>query len=219
MNVMGWTAKLFQGARYEIEWGDSSSHVDHQTADTLLEMASAMTFALQIRNEPLRFVEHCARVTATVDALADALDLDSVERADLHAAAQLHEIGMLAVPPELVESPFPLERWELDQIRAQAAIGAELVRATQSERTARLIEHQYTDFAEIRREFAGQDKEILMAGILRVADAFDAMTHPRPYQRNLPDARRAQILLDGRGTRFDPQVVETMLRIQSGSLN
>ncbi|CAN5630650.1 hypothetical protein BH23GEM1_BH23GEM1_08500 [soil metagenome] len=182
--------------------------------DAQLEMGSVLVFGLHLRNARLRFIEHCARVAVLVNGLADAFSLHESERSDLHAAAQLHEIGMISVPPELIESPLPLDASSLARLRAQASIGAEILRPVHARRTCTLVERQYTDFDEVRLLYARDSREVLLAGILRAADALDTMLHPRPYQADLDPATTFQILRKGRGTRFHPDAVESLLELR-----
>ena len=194
-----------------------ASHVpltDPRANDVQLEMGSALVFGLEQRNSRLRFIEHCARVSDLVSRLADAFSLHESERADLSAAAQLHEIGMISVPAELIETPAPLDDASLARLRSQASVGAEILRPTQSSRTCMLVEQQYTDFDEIRLRFRPGSRELLLAGILRAADALDTMLHPRPYQADLDPSLTTQILRGGRGTSFHPQAVESLLQLQ-----
>lgn len=193
---------------------DSTFRAHARAGDAQLAMGTALIFGLELRNTRLRFIEHCARVAALVDRLADAFSLQPGERADLHAAAQLHEIGMISVPAELIESPEVLDESSLARLRAQAQVGAEILRATHATRTCMLVEHQYTDFDEIRLRFRSGSREVLLAGILRAADALDTMLHPRPYQADLDPALPPQILRGGRGTNFHPQAVESLLQLQ-----
>ncbi|HEX2077392.1 MAG TPA: HD domain-containing phosphohydrolase [Longimicrobium sp.] len=181
---------------------------------THLAMASALTFGLAARDARLGFVEHCARVAELAGRVAAELDVPAGDRDLLDAAARLHEIGILSVPAGILESPRRLVPEDRALIREHASIGAEIVRATHPERTARLIEHQYTDFAQLRQVFA-DDLDLLLAGILRAADVFDAVTHPRPYQDRLRDTHRERIFVQGSGIRFHPQAVEVLLHVEA----
>ena len=193
---------------------DSAFHARARAGDAQLEMGTALILGLEKRNTRLRFIEHCARVAALVDRMAEAFSLHESERTDLFAAAQLHEIGMISVPAELIESPEELDETSLARLRSQAGVGAEILRPTHATRTCMLVEHQYTDFDEIRLRFRAGSREVLLAGILRAADALDAMLHPRPYQADLDPALLPLILRGGRGTNFHPQAVESLLQLQ-----
>lgn len=181
---------------------------------TYLMMATALTFGLDARNARLRFVEHCTRVADLADHVAAELGVQAEARNLLGAAAQLHEIGMVSVPAAILEAPTRLHPEDRARIREHAAVGAEIVRATYSERTARLVEHQYTDFAGLQQVFP-DEVDLLLAGILRAADVFDAVTHPRPYQDRLRTTHRERILVQGSGSRFHPRAVEVLLHVNA----
>jgi putative two-component system response regulator len=181
---------------------------------TYLAMASALAFGLEERNAGLRFVEHCSRVADLAGHVAAELGVREDARELLDAAARLHEIGIISVPAAILEAPTRLHPEDRALIREHAAVGARIVRATHSERTARLIEHQYTDFALLRQVFP-DDVDLLLAGILRAADVFDAVTHPRPYQDRLRSTHRERILVQGSGSRFHPAAVEVLLHMEA----
>lgn len=194
--------------------GDSPLQAHIRARNAQIEMGTALTLGLQRRNMRLGFIEHCARVAGLVDRMADTFFLTDAERADLYTAAQLHEIGMISIPPELIDSPESLDETSLAQLRGQARVGAEILRPTRTTRTCMLVEHQYADFDEIRLRFRAGSREVLLAGILRAADALDTMLHPRPYQADLDPALPPLILRSGRGTNFHPQAVESLLQIE-----
>lgn len=181
---------------------------------TYLAMASALTFGLEARNGRLLFVEHCTRVAGLAGHVAAELGVQAEDRDVLGAAAELHEIGIISVPAAVLEAPARLDPQDRARIREHAAVGAQIVRATHSERTARLVEHQYTDFARLQQVFP-DDVDLLLAGILRAADVFDAVTHPRPYQDRLRATHRERILVQGSGSRFHPRAVEVLLHMDA----
>ena len=177
-------------------------------------MGSALIFGLERKNKRLRFVEHCARVAALVDSMAGVLRLADDERSDLCAAAQLHEVGMIAVPTDLIEKPSHLDERAIARIRQQASIGAEIVRITLGERVSLLVETQYADFASIRARLSPDSIETLLAGLLRAADVLDTMRHPRPYQADLDPALGPVVLRTGEGTRFHPLAVKSLMQLK-----
>jgi HD-GYP domain-containing protein (c-di-GMP phosphodiesterase class II) len=176
-------------------------------------MSAAILADLEARNEKLGLFGHSARVAEISDKIAQRFNLPAEGRVDLTNAARLHEAGMIAVPPDLIDSPDRLPPEVVARIRSQAYFSAEIARATQNDRTVRLIEEQYTEFRFLKARFHGNEEDILLASILHVVDAFDAVTFPRPYQQDIPDERRFEGLMLGQGTLFHPDVVDQLCEL------
>jgi response regulator RpfG family c-di-GMP phosphodiesterase len=155
---------------------------------------------------------HATRVAALSRQVAVEMHL-SEERVELlETAAMLHEIGKAGVPLELLHKTGPLSPAELEQIRGHARTGASIVAGVPAlRRAAPIIEHQGTDFSELGRFLDAGSPEHLLAGILRVVDAYDAMVSPRSYRGPMPRDYWERTLRAGAGTRFHPQAVETFL--------
>ena len=158
---------------------------------------------------------HAARVAELCGRAGAALRLDEEQAELLETAALLHEIGKASVPLELLHKTEPLSPGELERIRAHARIGADIVRGIPSlTRVAPLVEHQGTDYAKLPADpeppVAGF---ALLAGILRVADVWDAMISARSYREAMPREYCETTLLAGAGTRFHPAAVEAVLRL------
>lgn len=182
--------------------------------DTELEMATALTYSLRTRDPAMQIVGHCARVAALAEFLAAELELPEDDARVLREAARLHEVGLVAIPPELLHSEQTLSDEQLQRVRSHARVGAEIVRPAYKSRVSALIENQYSDYAELQRKFDGNAADLLLAGLLRVADVFDAMTHPRAYQQRPSVAYRRDVLRGGQGTKFHPAAVALLLEAQ-----
>lgn len=176
-------------------------------------MSTAILADLEVRNDKLGLFGHSTRVAEIADKIAQKFELSPNARLDLTTAARLHEAGMIAVPPNLVDSPDRLPPETVARIRSQAFFSAEIARATQNDRTVRLIEEQYTDFQFLKARFRDNEEDILLASILHVVDAFDAVTFPRPYQQDVPDEIRLDGLLLGQGTLFHPEVIDQLCEL------
>lgn len=176
-------------------------------------MSSAILADLEARNDKLGLFGHSTRVAEIADRIAQRFGMPTEARLDLTTAARLHEIGMIAVPPNLVDSPDRLPPETVARIRSQAFFSAEIARTTQNDRTVRLIEEQYTEFRFLKSRFREDEESLLLASILHLVDAFDAVTFPRPYQQNVPDEVRLNGLLLGQGTLFHPDVVDQLCEL------
>jgi response regulator RpfG family c-di-GMP phosphodiesterase len=158
---------------------------------------------------------HAARVADLCSRVGAELRLDQEQAELLETAALLHEIGKASVPLELLHKTAPLSAGELERIRAHARVGADIVRGIPTlTRVAPLIEHQGTDYAALPADADPPTPGFaLLAGILRVVDAWDAMESARSYRGAMPPEYGNETLRSGAGTRFHPVAVEAVLRL------
>ncbi|HEX5724363.1 MAG TPA: HD domain-containing phosphohydrolase [Longimicrobiaceae bacterium] len=157
---------------------------------------------------------HSTRVAELAGRVAEALGMGPHHRELLETAALLHEIGKSSIPLELLHKTEPLSPAELARIRGHARTGAEIVRNVPLLREAApLIEHQNTDYAELAGELGAGSSEVLLAGVLQVVDAYDAMVSARSYRGPMPREYWEETLRAGAGSRFHPHAVGALLRI------
>ena len=163
-------------------------------------------------------VRHVERVARHALALGRAAGIDGASLADLELGALLHDVGKLEVPESILNVPRPLTSDEMEKVRVHAESGDRIlagVRGLEGARPAVLYHHERWDgggYPEGRRGAAIP----LIARIVSLADAFDAMTHERPYRGRLDEERAWSELRHGAGTRFDPQLAETFIRLIGG---
>lgn len=157
---------------------------------------------------------HTTRVAALCRKAAAELRLPGSETAVLRDAALLHEIGRVGVPVELLQKATELTPEELARIRAHAVTGAAILRQVPSlARAADVVERQGADVGDLAHYFDGDPSTALLAAVLRVADAWDAMTHERPWRGALSTEDAHQVLARGMGTAFHPAAVRALLRV------
>jgi len=152
---------------------------------------------------------HSERVTRLSLAVAEELDLSTRDRAALHVSALLHDIGKVAVPERILNKPGKLTEEEFDEIRKHPRAGADLVRRLRQ--FGRVLEgilchHERYDGTGYPSGISG-GRIPLIARIISVADAFDAMTSDRPYRKGFPAERAFRELNLHSGTQFDAAVV------------
>lgn len=213
---MSWITQLF---RHLAAGGRRSASprtaVHDELARTESTLSTALVFGMQVRDSQLGVVDHSARVALVAERIARKMGVSEADRYLLTLAARLHELGMFAVPQELLCRPAPLSTQELRQVRAQAGISAEVARLVHPPRVVGLIEHQYEDYREVARARRLEERDLLLAGILRVADVFAAVTWPRPYQDPMPAPFREELLRSGAGTLFHPLAVTYVLALRA----
>jgi HD-GYP domain-containing protein (c-di-GMP phosphodiesterase class II) len=157
---------------------------------------------------------HSERVADLSKGIAAELGLTTDEIEVVLRAATLHDLGKIGINDTLLKKPGKLSREEFAAIRAHAANGFEILKAAPSfEALLPGIRHHHEryDGQGYPDGLAGNSIPLL-ARIIAVADAYDAMTSDRPYRTALLDDRACAELLEGAGTQFDPQIVEAILR-------
>jgi putative nucleotidyltransferase with HDIG domain len=131
----------------------------------------------------------------------------------IEAASLLHDMGKLAVPEYILNKPGNLTPAEFDKMKLHASVGADILSAIDFPYPVVPIvrhHHENWDGTGYPDGIRGSDIPI-GARILSVVDCFDALTSDRPYRPKLPDTDAIQILLDRRGTMYDPLVVDTFI--------
>lgn len=179
-----------------------------------LEMVTALAVTMEAKDPYMR--GHCERVAAIARRIATEMEVDEEHVQLLGTAALLHEIGKVGVPLELLHKNGALTADELAQVRAHPKVGAQIVNAVPSLRPmAILVENQYTDYEDLPEKISPDAPEFLLASILRIIDTYDAMTSERSYREVLPRERWESVLRNGSGTRFNPEVLDTLFRIEA----
>jgi diguanylate cyclase (GGDEF)-like protein len=136
--------------------------------------------------------------------------LDEVAR-----AAELHDVGKIAVPDAIVDKPGPLDPVEWSFMRRHPLIGERILLAAPALRpVARLVRssHERWDGGGYPDGLRG-DEIPLGARVVAVCDAFDAMTTERPYRQPIEVSEATAELRRCAGTQFDPMVVEAFCRV------
>ncbi len=128
-------------------------------------------------------------------------------------ALLLHDVGKLGVPDSILLKEGSLDAAEWEIMKKHAEFGAHLLADFESFRGVSeiILSHQERyDGSGYPRGLAGDDIP-LTARIIAVADAWHAMIEDRPYRKALTVEEAREELLQGRGTHFDPEVVDSFL--------
>jgi diguanylate cyclase (GGDEF)-like protein len=153
--------------------------------------------------------EHISGVAALAEAVARRLNLDDEQIDHTRHAAELHDVGKMAIPDAILDKPAPLEPAEWEFIRRHTLIGERIVAAAPALRpVAALVRssHERWDGTGYPDQLAGEEIP-LGARIVAVCDAFDAMIADRPYRLGVDAVLALGELGRCAGTQFDPAVV------------
>jgi diguanylate cyclase (GGDEF)-like protein/putative nucleotidyltransferase with HDIG domain len=181
-----------------------------------LYMSTIETLAMAIDAKDQITHGHIRRVQTYAIGLAERIGVKdtSLIRA-IEAAALLHDMGKLAVPEYILNKPGPLTPAEFEKMKLHSSVGADILSAIDFPYpVVPIVRHHHENWngTGYPDGLVGTDIP-LGARILSVVDCFDALTSDRPYRPRLADKDALQILMNRRGTMYDPVVVDTFVRV------
>jgi len=181
-----------------------------------VHMATIKAFAMAIDAKDQVTHGHIHRVQQYTMECAKALGVkDEKQIRAIEAAALLHDTGKLAIPEYILNKPGPLTPAEFEKMKDHAAVGANILKSIDFPYpVAPIVRHHHENWDGRGYPDGLKGQEIpLGARILSVVDCYDALTSDRPYRPRMTRQQAEQILLDRRGTMYDPWVVDGFLQI------
>jgi diguanylate cyclase (GGDEF)-like protein len=172
---------------------------------------AALLEALSVREPELQ--AQIAGVGSLAGGIGQRLGLRRDELAELERASQLHDLGKLAVPDEILSKPGPLDEREWAFVRQHTIVGERILRASPALRSVAGIvraTHENWDGSGYPDGVAGEDIP-LAARIIRVCNAYVAMTSSRPYREPFAEEAALNELMRCAGSDFDPTVVRVFV--------
>jgi putative two-component system response regulator len=159
--------------------------------------------------------QHSSRMARTASYLASQLGLGDVQILMLKTAAPMHDVGNVAVPPEILHKAGPLTPEERVRMERHTEVGHRILSDSDSElmqMAARIAlnHHERFDGTGYPRGLAG-DEIPIEARIVAVADVLDALLSDRPYRPAMSIEEATATIQEGRGTQFDPEIVDVLL--------
>jgi diguanylate cyclase (GGDEF)-like protein len=172
---------------------------------------AALLAALAIREPELEAQR--ADIGALAADVGHMLGLRRDELDELERAAQLHDLGMLAVPDEILHKPGALDEREWAFVRQHTIVGERILRAHPGLRSvAGLVRSSHENWDGSGYPDALQGEEIpLAARIVRACNAYVAMISARPYRPALSEDEALNELMRLAGTEYDTNVVRVLV--------
>jgi len=185
-----------------------------------VESLERLALAAEYRDDGTH--EHTTRVARTSYLLAQTLGMSEEEAALIGQAAQLHDVGKLAIPDAILLKTRRLDETEFEKLKTHTTAGAAILGGSQSSllRPAEeiaLAHHERWDGSGYPFGLEG-DAIPLSGRICAVADVFDALTHARPYKPAWELDEAISEIRGLEGHQFDPVVVGAFLELEPGRL-
>ena len=212
-------------------WGMVELPVEAATATTAMRLADRRMYAQkgqradsarsQTRGVLLRVLHerepeldrHLAGVARLAATVGRTLELEAEDVDVLVRAAELHDVGKVAIPDEVLQKRGRLSEDEWALMRKHTIIGERVLSAAPAmSQVAKLVRstHERWDGSGYPDRLAGEEIP-LGSRIILICDAYDAMTEGRPYKKSMSveDAKKA--LRENAGSQFDPRLVDVFL--------
>jgi HD-GYP domain-containing protein (c-di-GMP phosphodiesterase class II) len=180
--------------------------------ELLVGLTRSLTSALDAKDSYT--YGHSERVARIAVELGRELGLREDEISDVYLAGLLHDVGKIGIRDEVLLKPGSLTPEEFDHLKQHVTIGYSILSDLRPIRhllPGVLYHHEQWDGSGYPDGLAGEAIPLL-ARILAVADAYDAMSTRRPYRDALPSAQVEETLRKGAGGQWDKRVIEAFQR-------
>ncbi|MDR1311175.1 MAG: response regulator [Burkholderiaceae bacterium] len=216
------------------DYNDNLMEMVEEKTKTILSMQNAV---LQTMSELVECRDdttggHIERTRYYLHLLVNAMVTQGVYREQASAwikdpffftSVQLHDVGKIIISDSMLKKPGKLTTEEFESMKYHTTFGAEVIerikkRMDQEEafleyaRVFALSHHEKWDGSGYPAGLAGE--EIPLQGrLMAIADVYDALISERPYKKPMSHEMATQIIAEGRGTHFDPKLVDLFLSI------
>ncbi|KYH30602.1 HD domain-containing phosphohydrolase [Neomoorella mulderi] len=178
-----------------------------------LSTVQALAAALEAKDVYTR--GHSIRVAQWARSCARMLGLSAEEEEQVYMAGLLHDLGKIGIQEDILLKAGPLTPEERKEMQGHPEVGARILEPARFPAAViAAVRHHHEDYGGGGYPAGLSREEIpLLARIIRVADAYDAMTSARPYREAFTPQEAYEELKRCAGRQFDPRVVEAFLRI------
>lgn len=205
----------YEATRGQHELARVNERLNARLRETARAFVRTVADALEAKDEYIH--GHSRRVGGYAAAVGRRMGLGGQALEQLSLAALLHDVGKIGTPDRVLLKPGPLTDEERAVVHLHAERGARMLAgAPDMEEVAEAVRHHHENYdgTGYPEGLAGEMIP-LAARIIHVADAYDAMTSPRPF-REASDHETALRLIDAQaGAQFDPAVVQAFFELEA----
>ena len=199
------------------------AEVEKRTAEAMKQKEKSENLLVHVVDALIHTIEakdyytkgHSMRVAKYSKRLALEIGVSDEDAGEIARAGALHDIGKIAVPLEILNSPGKLTISEYEKVKAHTVAGGVILSAVKELSIAQdVAEHHHEKYNGTGYPDRLMEDEIsLPARIVAIADAFDVMSSGRIYQDKISDEVAAAEIEKCAGTQFDPELAEIFVRL------
>jgi len=226
---------LLKRIETHLELANYNKHLQEMVAvktKSVLELQSAIlkTMAELVECRDDITGGHIERTTYYLSALLDAMQIydlfkDRISEWDLKLvlqSAQLHDVGKISIKDGVLQKPGKLTPEEFEEIKKHTVFGEKIIEKIKQNTTERIfLEHAGIFAATHHEKWNGsgyprglKGEEIPFQGrLMAIADVYDALVSERPYKKPYTHEEAVNIIKEGRGSHFDPDLVDLFLKV------
>lgn len=204
-----------------LELQEKNRELEHRVAERTRELQLAqdeilrhLALAADYRDDLTGM--HAQRVGALAAMLAQTVGIPDAEVMLIRGAAPLHDLGKIGIPDHILLKPDSLTPEEVQIVKTHVAIGGRILSGSSFPllKTAEQIARYHHEHWDGSGYLSLKGKDIPVAARLTaIADAFDVLTHKRPYREALPLEEAVAEIVRERGRQFDPDLVDALLKL------
>ncbi len=183
--------------------------LSREQSETINMLAVASEFKDEDTGEHVRRVQNLTRLIALE------LDLAEATADDISQASILHDIGKLSVPDAILKKTSLLTEEEFEAMKAHTIVGSKILSGhSHFSLGSEIAESHHESFDGTGYPFGLEGGDIPFSGrIVALVDVYDALVSKRPYKEPWPRHKALAFVCEERGKKFDPDVVDALIRL------